>query len=76
MKNPRVSGGDSTRAWNSLGSGSTRLFVAPVDPWFKDCKLCAATLGQYSDILLSEGRHSAAERLVHQPADLRQAVSP
>lgn len=43
MSNPRAPGAGTTRAWISLGSG-TKPLVAPVDPCFKNCKLCAAIL--------------------------------
>ena len=72
MSNPRAPG--TTGAWISLGSG-TKPLVAPVDPCFKNCKLCAAILDRHADLLLAQGQHLVAERLSNLAADLRQAVS-
>lgn len=64
MESPRATGDGATRAWISLGSGTTKAIVVSTGPRFKDRKLYAAAIDRYADIFLSEGRHSAAERLI------------
>jgi hypothetical protein len=74
MKSPRAPGAGTTRAWISLGSGTTNLSVARAGSSFNDRrKHCAAALDREADLMLSVGRHAAAERLAHQAAEMRHA---
>jgi hypothetical protein len=76
MSNPRIPGAGITGAWiSSLGSGSTKSYVARAGACFNDRMLCATVLDRQADFWLSVGRHDAAERLSHQAADLRGAAA-
>jgi hypothetical protein len=72
MSNPRIPGAGITGAWISLGGDRSKFSVAPAGSQFNDGrKLCAAALDRQADLLLSVGRHSAAERLAFRAAELR-----
>jgi hypothetical protein len=75
VRSPHAPGAGIAGAWNSLGSGSTKSFVAPAGFRFNDGRtLSAAALDRQADFWLSVGRHAAAERLAHLAAELRQGV--
>ena len=76
MSNTRAPGVGITRALETLGGDDSRIPVTLAGSQFNDGRtLCAAALDRHADLWLSVGRHSAAERLAHQAADLRQAVA-